>query len=283
MLDTWPEGGWYSVSDGDKDDETDVSAAKHSPWELARLLAVLTTLRDRPRIEAAVALFAARRGHNNSDNAAILAAAALFPPERAAGLIEAIIAGHANEALGPCCSLLKAAIAGPFAAEPKCLATTAAEGLIASLPGDPARAPVDQWGHRHDVTVSAGVIANLMRFAEAVDVGLARRLAAHLIAWPRTYDIDRALIPTVRRLLEGGAQRSGAAMTNLITTCLAHLDARAAKPPGSAAEVDARCRHPLQMRAVRRVFAASSPAPRPSHGRSKPGRTSASTWSGRSA
>jgi hypothetical protein len=96
-------------------------------------------------------------------------------------------------------SLLKAAIAGPFAAEPKCLATTA-EGLIASFPGDPARAPVDQWGRPHDVTVSAGVIANLMRFAEAVDAGLARRLAAHLIAWPRTYDIDGALIPTVRHL-----------------------------------------------------------------------------------
>jgi hypothetical protein len=92
--------------------------------------------------------FAARRGHNNSDNAAILAAAALFPPDRAAGLIEAIIAGHAKEALGPRCSLLKAAIAGPFAAKSTFLATTA-EGLIA--PGDASSAPVDQWGRRHDV------------------------------------------------------------------------------------------------------------------------------------
>jgi hypothetical protein len=60
---------------------------------------VLTTLGDRPRIEAAVPLFAARRG---SDNAAILVAAALFPPEHTAGMLEAIIAGHAKEALGPC-------------------------------------------------------------------------------------------------------------------------------------------------------------------------------------
>jgi hypothetical protein len=37
-----------------KDDETGVSAAEHPPWELARFLAVLTTLRDRPRIEAEV-------------------------------------------------------------------------------------------------------------------------------------------------------------------------------------------------------------------------------------
>jgi 2OG-Fe(II) oxygenase superfamily len=253
MLDTWPEGGWYRVSDGDRDDETGVSAAKHSPWELARLLAVLTTLRDRPRVEAAVALFAARRGHNNGDNATILAAAALFPPKRAAGMIEAIIAGHAKEALGPCCSLLNAAIAGPFVAEPKCLAT-AAEGLIASLPGDPARAPVDQWGRRHDVTVSAGVIANLMRFAEAVDVRLARRLAAHLIAWPRTYDIDGALIPTVRRLLEGGAQRSSAAMTDLIATCLAHLETRADEPLEAprnwtrAADIRCKCEHCAALR-----------------------------------
>lgn len=33
-----------------KDEETGVSAAEHPPWELARLLAVLTTLRDRPRL-----------------------------------------------------------------------------------------------------------------------------------------------------------------------------------------------------------------------------------------
>ncbi len=229
MLDTWPEGGWYDTSDDDKDDETGDSVANDKRSQLARLLAVLTALRDETRIAATLALLTARRGHGKSDNAAILGAVALFPPERAARTIEAIIASHASGALAPCCALLRAAIAGPFAAEPKHLAT-AAKGLIASLPGDPALAPVDQWGRRRYVTPGAGAVADLVRIAEVVDAGLAKGLAAHLLAWSKTYDVDRALVPALKRLLEGGARRSGAAMTGLLAACLAHLQTRAAEP-----------------------------------------------------
>jgi hypothetical protein len=197
--------------------------------QLARLLSALTMLRDETRITAALALLTARRGHDKSDNAAILGAVALFPPERAAQMTEAIIASHASGALAPCCALLRAAIEGPFAAEPKHLAA-AVNGLIASLPGDPALAPVDEWGRRHHVTPGAGVVADLVRIAEPVDAELARRLAAHLLAWPKTYGVDRALVPAVKRLLEGVARRSGAAMTGLLAACLAHLDTRAAEP-----------------------------------------------------
>jgi len=145
MLDTWPKGDWYGVGDGDKDDGPSDRVADPKPSQLARLLAALTTLRDETRITAALALLTARRGHDKSDNAAILGAVALFPPGRAAQMTEAIIASHASGAVAPCCALLRAAIEGPFAAKPKHLAG-AAKGLIASLPGDPALAPVDQWG-----------------------------------------------------------------------------------------------------------------------------------------
>ncbi len=229
MLDTWPNVDWYGVGDGDKDDESSDRVADHEPSQLARLLAALTTLRDETRITAALALLTARRGHEKSDNAAILGAVALFPPERAAQMTEAVIASHASGAAAPCCALLRAAIEGPFAAEPKHLAA-AAKGLIASLPGDPALAPVDQWGRRHHVTPGAGVVADLVRIAEPVDAELARRLAAHLLAWPETYGVDRALVPALKRLLEGSARRSGAAMTGLLAACLAHLETRAAEP-----------------------------------------------------
>ena len=229
VLDTWPKVDWYGSGDDDKDDATGDGVADHKRSQLARLLAALTTLKDETRIEAAIALLTARRGHDNSDNAAILGAVALFPAERAAQLIEAIIASHASSALASCCGLLAAAIAGPFAAEPKHL-TTAAKGLIASLPGDPALAPVDQWGRRRHVSPGGGTIANLVRIAEAVDPELASRLAEHLLAWPNAYGFDRALVPAVKRLLEGGACRSGAAMTRLLAACLAHLEARAAEP-----------------------------------------------------
>jgi len=230
VLDTWPKGDWYGIGqDDDEDDATADGVADHGQSELARLLAALTTLKDETRIEAAIALLTARRGHDKSDNSAILGAVVLFPPKRAAQMIAAIIASHASGALAPYCALLRAAIAGPFAAEPKHLGT-AAEGLIASLPGDPALAPVDQWGRRRHVTPRAGTVADLVTIAEAVDAELASRLAEHLLAWPKTYGCDRALVPAVKRLLESGTRRSGAAMTRLLAAGLAHLEARAAEP-----------------------------------------------------
>jgi hypothetical protein len=260
MLDTWPKVDWYGVGDGDKDDGPSDRVADPKPSQLARLLAALTTLRDETRITAALALLSARRGHDKSDNAAILGAVALFPPERAAQMTEAIIASHASGALAPCSALLRAAIEGPFAAEPKHLAA-AAKGLIASLPGDPALAPVDQWGRRHHVTPGAGAVADLVRIAEPVDAELARRLAAHLVAWPKTYGVDSALVPALKRLLEGSARRSGAAMTGLLAACLAHLETRAAEPLEApqnwsrASDIRCSCEH---CAALRRFLASPS-------------------------
>lgn len=228
VLNTWPQDGWYGYRDDDEDERGNATEDRRRS-ELARFLATLTTLKDTMRIEAGLALLTARRGHDRSDNAAILAAVALFPAKQAAQLIEAIIASHATDALAPCCALLAAAIAGLFAVEPKCLAT-AVEGLIASLPGDPARAPLDQWGLRRHVGPGAGVIVDLVRIAESFDTEQARRLAVHLLAWPETYDADRALVPAVKRLLGSGAQRSGAAMSDLIAASLARIEKRAAEP-----------------------------------------------------
>ncbi len=227
VLDTWPRAAWYGSGDDDDNSANGVGDDRRS--ELARFLSTLTTLKDATRIEATLAFMTARRGHDKSENAAILAAVALFPAERAARFIEAIIASHATDALAPCCALLEAAITGPFAAEPKRLAAAAA-GLISALPGEPARAPVDQWGRPRHVTPGVGVVADLVGIAESFDAELAGRLAGHLLAWPKTYGLDRALVPAVKRLLEGGAQRSGAAMTDLITACLAHVEKRAAEP-----------------------------------------------------
>jgi hypothetical protein len=144
-------------------------------------------------------------------------------------MIEAIIVRHAKDALAPCSGLLDAAIAGPFAGKPKLL-VTAASSLLASLPGDPKLAPTDQWGRQRHVVPGASVVVDLVRITEAIDTELAKQLAEHLLAWPKTYGLDRALVPAVKRVLEGGAERSGAAVKRLHAACLAHLNARASEP-----------------------------------------------------
>jgi hypothetical protein len=233
MLDTWPKHEWYGRSGDDRIDETGNDAPPDDGERttgLAGLLYALTALKDETRVEAALARLTADRGHNRSDNGVILRAVALFPPERAAGMIEAIIAGHAAAAPGPCSALLHAAIAGPFAAERKLLAA-AAKILIGSLAGDraPAQAPpAAPWERPR--RPSPGAVVNLVRIAEAVDAGLARELAAHLIARPARYGIDDVLIPAVKHLLNDGAPRTGAATADLLAACLAHLQARAAEP-----------------------------------------------------
>jgi hypothetical protein len=233
MLDTWPAEHWYGGGDDQEDDDlsdqVDKIAENDERFGLARLLAALTKLRDEARIVTAIKLLTECRGHDKTDNDAILGAVALFPPERSAGMIEAIIARHAKDTLAPCSGLLDAAITGPFVAEPKLLGT-AARSLLASLPGDPTLAPVDQWGRRRHVAPGARVVIDLVRIAEAIEAGLAKQLAEHLLAWPKTYGLDRALVPAVKRLLEGGGRRSGAATKSLHAACLAHLKARASEP-----------------------------------------------------
>jgi predicted 2-oxoglutarate/Fe(II)-dependent dioxygenase YbiX len=254
MLDTLHEGDGYYHDDG-KDDETGGGAADGKRSSLARLLAALTALEDTARIEAALARMASQRGHGKHDNAAILGAVALFPPERAAGMIETIVADHASETPGACCALLGAAAAGPFAAGPKRLAATT-KSLIASLAGDPARVPppADPWHRPHRRAPGPGAVASLVRVAEAVDAGLSRELAAYLLAWPKTYGLDDVLIPAVKRLMKSGVPRSGTAMVDLLTACLAHLETRAAEPLEAprnwkrASSIHCKCEHCTALR-----------------------------------
>jgi hypothetical protein len=233
MLDTWPTEHWYGGKEDQEGDDKgneayDVAADRERP-RLARLLITLTKLRDETRIVSALELLTALRGHKKADNAAILGAAAVFSAKRSGQMIAAIVVSHVKDALAPSCALLGAAIAGPFANRPKHL-VTAVKDLLSSLPGDPALAPIDAWGRRRHINPGAGVVVDLVRIAEAVDVELAQELAERLLAWPKTYSLDGALVPAVKRLLDSGVQKSGTAMKRLHAACLAHLEARAAKP-----------------------------------------------------
>jgi hypothetical protein len=252
MLGTWPVHDWRAGRpDPDLGWHALTTPAKREG--MAQLLAVLTVLEDDPRVESTLAQLTARLRHDKDDNPAILDAVRRFPLQKAARLLEGVLAAHVRAALEACAALLAAALAGPFARKPQRL-IAAARGLIAALPGDPATAPIESWGARINVTVDAGVIADLVCAAEQVDPKLAVQLARHLLAWPECYGLDRAVMPAVKQLLEAGASRSGPALSPLITASLRHLDARTAEPLEAprdwarAAVIGCTCQHCVALR-----------------------------------
>lgn len=253
MLKTWPAHDWSAeASESGLSWRALTGTTPPKREGMARLLAALTLLGDEPSVEAALALLIARSRHEKDDNSAILDAVGRFP-QKAARLLEQIVAAHARSALDACAALLAAALAGPFTRKPRRL-EAAARALIAALPGDPSTAPVESWGARIHVTVEADVIADLVRATERVDPELAGQLAAHVLAWPECYALDRALIPAVKQLLEGGAPGSGPAVAPLVAACLEHLGARAAEPLEAPkdwarpAEISCTCKHCAELR-----------------------------------
>jgi predicted 2-oxoglutarate/Fe(II)-dependent dioxygenase YbiX len=213
MLATWPTERWYRRQD-------------KSPSDAARMLTSLTRLHDTERLDAFLSDIIARGLFDKDDNEAIVAALSDLSSDRAAALIERIVAGTAATLLGPCANLLaRAAAALPHGRPIDLLG--AATALIAALPGDPARAaPRDPW--QGNSGVQSGVVVDLFTAVVAIDRSLAERAADHMVAWPKTYDLDTVLIPAVRNLMI--TSKGSAAVQRLRTACVEHLRTRVAEP-----------------------------------------------------
>ena len=116
-----------------------------SPSDVARMLILLTRLRDTARLDAFLSDIIARGLFDKGDNEAILGALGVLPPDRAAALLERIIAGTAATSLDACGNLLararrRCAMAGELTS------SAPPTALVEALPGNPARAaPRDPW------------------------------------------------------------------------------------------------------------------------------------------
>ena len=210
------------------------------------MLAALTRLKDREHIAAMIAGVIARGGHERSDCGAISDALALFPPEQATDVLGRIVSGSAEAALGACAALLARAASGRFAGKPARLKAPV-QLLVEALPGEPKRNPEAEI-RRHRTGVDAALIADLVSVVDAVDADLARRSAAHCLAWPKIYGLDAVLVPALRKLASAKAKKQTAerpAFERLRAACLTHLRARAAEPleppPDWTRDADVRC------------------------------------------
>jgi len=216
ILATWPNHEWYEP-------ETE-------PSDMGRMLRLLARLGDRDLVTLLVGKLITQRGHDKTDNAAILEALGILPRDRAAELLRTIVAAHAIDALGACGALLAGALKGAFVKQPKEL-EGAAQSLVAALPGDPESAPKDQWGRPRGSRADAVLVADLVAVVDRIDAALAERTAAHLLAWPRHFDLDAVLVPASKTLQAGRATSAGGpASKALHAAAVVHLESRIAEP-----------------------------------------------------
>ena len=195
--------------------------------DAATLLTLLSQLQDTVRIDTFLDILAAG-AYSKGDNAAIVRAAGLLPPERAAALIEHLIASHAATNLSACGDLLARSVAARVTG-PSADLSRAATALVEALPGDPARMPQrDPWGR--SLPVEPGFLVDLLTALGQIDVALADRAVDCILAWPQTYEPDAVLVPAVLGLTGPAAHQAAAAVQRLRTAALEHLRARIAEP-----------------------------------------------------
>ena len=217
MIEQWPTQHWYPQQDA-------------TLSEAARMLGLLARLNDAGRIEAFVARVTAAGVYGKGDNEALLAALARLPALRQTALLERIVERTAAKSFAACADLLARAV------NREANLRGAAARLVAAMPGDPARAaPEPPWSRRADMEPSA--VADLLNALVATDKSLAKRATSHIRAWPKTYDLDRVVVPALRTMEKSVS--FGSAVGPLRAACLAHLRARIAEP--LAPPADWRC------------------------------------------
>ncbi len=205
----------------------------HTPGSAARLLTALTRLADTASIAAFLARLAEGGGFVKGDTGAMVEAASLLTPEQAATLIERIIRAKTSSSLEACAALLARAATRPI--NGRTSLAGAAEALLAALPGDPAQTESQHPWWNRPRPPSAGLVADVLIALGGVDKVLAMRAADHMLAWPKSYDLDMVLVPAVVDLVGTRSAKSQPAMglpavERLRAAALAHLRTRIAEP-----------------------------------------------------
>ena len=214
MIATWPERSWHG-------------RGRTEPSDLGRMLGLLARLGDTSLAASMFETLMRQRGHDKADNPAVLEALSLFADDHSADWLRKVVEANGLEALGSCCALLAAALDGNFAKTPKLL-LAAGQALFNRLPGDPATAPKDQWDRPRVANADATCVADLVGVV-AIDAGLAKRAVNHILAWPRHFDLDRIVVPAIKKLLTS-RRPAGTAFETLHAACVGHLNTRIAEP-----------------------------------------------------
>ncbi len=193
-------------------------------------LSSLTRLDDSERIDGFLAEMPAKGRYCGPENAALAEAMGVLPRQRAAELLEHIIARNAHMLPGAGANLLARMAASIAFGTTPALLRPAAGALVETLLGERVNAhPADPW--RRPAAVDPALIDDLLyALARMKADGLAERVVNHVLANAATFGVDAILIPAMLQLTQRADMTRRACVERLRAACVEHLRARAAEP-----------------------------------------------------
>ncbi len=188
------------------------------------LLDLLTEIKAKDQIEEFLKRTHAGEGWSEADNRAVIDALAVLAPRERLRVVEHLI----NESSALCfaaCADLLARAAKAWADLTAAELRTVADRLLAFCPNDRAQAS-DVDGPRPDGKVAADLIGALCR----IDSQVRDRAVEALLSSPKTFDMDRCLVPALRELVADPDPSVLPAGAQLGSACVEHLRTRIAVP-----------------------------------------------------
>ncbi len=223
----------------------------------AYLLSSLEQLRNTVRIDAFLGDIVVKGIYSGRENEALVGAATLLLPDRAATHMEQIIAKNAQLMAGACAHLLKClSVVKKFVGSkthPQTLLYPAATTLVDILLSERANLPpLERWAR--PAPVDASLIDDLLTaLCHIGATSLADRVTSHMLANPQSFSLDNIVIPAVMRLTENQQTKNIDSVKRLRAACLSHLHARIALPLAPPANfertsaVACRCSHCIEL------------------------------------
>ena len=195
--------------------------------DVGRFLAALTDLEDASRIAEFLTQVVVAGRFTIGDNASVVAALGILPPEQGGDWLLRIVAGTSADAFERAADLIARAAAMP-ALGTAAQRVAAAKALVAAMPAK-AQAPSEANRWRRDFRVASTAVVDLVGGVAAIDGELADKAVAFALARPQIYEMDGALVPAARELAARSDARETSAAKSLRAACLAHLRARIAE------------------------------------------------------
>ena len=205
------------------------------------LLSSLTQLDDSERIDCFLAEVTAKGRYCGPENAALVEAMGVLSWQRAAELLEHIIARNAHMLPGACADLLARMVATIAFGNTPALLRPAAATLVETFLGERVNShPVDPW--QRPPAVDAGLVDDLLYALARMDAdSMALRVVDHVLASAATFGVDAILIPAMLQLSQRAPMRQLACVERLRAACVDHLRARAGQPVAPPADFARPC------------------------------------------